>query len=292
MLSVVGGLEEVDVAGEELHRDSRVEGRHQAQRQDEEEREDEEVEELPRLLRPPPLHAHARLEDPLQPVGRHVVDDEQGAHGGGREQPDEDQHDPNLAPRENHLGTQWPQDGKVAVEGDGHHREDADPDGHALQEGRQLAHGLPVDPVAVDVVAEGDGQTHADHHQVADGEVEEEDIGEGPHVAMPQYDKDDEDIADQPHGKVEGVDDDEGDGEGLLVAVDQQGFGVKVVVTFGHVIVVRGEVEKDSYDPAGVDDFHCDVTYTSAYIYICIIPLRFHINYVIPKFNILYIFKQ
>ena len=140
-------------------------------------------------------------------------------------------------------------DGEVAVDGDGHHGQDADAHGGALQEGRQLAHDLAVDPVFVDVVAEGDGQADAHHHQVPHGQVDEEDVGQSPHVAMSEDNEDDEHVAHQPHGEVEHVDDDENDGERLLVLEEvvaqtlQESGCVQVSAVSQRLVIVRGKVK-------------------------------------------------
>lgn len=87
----------------------------------------------------------------------------------------------------------------VALQGDEHQGEDGDSDGHALDEGRDLAQCLAQDPTVHQGVDDGDGQAHHAHQDVRAGEVRDENVGDVTHLLLPGDDEDQARVANQTH---------------------------------------------------------------------------------------------
>lgn len=70
-----------------------------------------------------------------------------------------------------------------------------------------------------EVVHQGSGHAEDAHQQVADGQVEDEHVGDRPHLAVLHHDKAHQDVADHAHEEDESVGQDEhgGHGGGVLV---------------------------------------------------------------------------
>lgn len=70
-----------------------------------------------------------------------------------------------------------------------------------------------------EVVHQGGGHAEDAHQQVADGQVEDEHVGDRPHLAVLHHDEAHQDVADHAHEEDEGVGQDEHGchGGGVLV---------------------------------------------------------------------------
>ena len=156
----------------------------------------------PVALGRPQLHADEvvaeRVEGDAQvPEGR-VGEDVEGEEG----QRDEAGHHPGDGHRQVGVArhrhpARRVDDQLVAFQGDEHQGEDGDSDGHALDEGRDLAQGLPEYPAVHQGVDHGDGQAHHTHQDVRAGEVSDENVGDVSHLFLPGDDEDQAGVANQ-----------------------------------------------------------------------------------------------
>lgn len=69
----------------------------------------------------------------------------------------------------------------------------------------QLAHADAEDEVLHEVGDEGEGDAHQGHHEVADGQREQEQVGDGPHPPVPHQHRDDEAVAQQAEEEDQAV---------------------------------------------------------------------------------------
>lgn len=74
--------------------------------------------------------------------------------------------------------------------------------------GHYLAHGSSKDEVLEDVGDEGEGHTKESHHQVADGERQQEGVGHGAHALVDGQHQDDQQVAKDAQEEDEGVEQD------------------------------------------------------------------------------------
>ena len=72
----------------------------------------------------------------------------------------------------------------------------------------QLAHAGAEDEVPHEVGDEGEGDADQGHHQVADGQRQQEEVGDRPHAPVPHQDGDDEAVAQHGEEEDEAVEDD------------------------------------------------------------------------------------
>lgn len=72
----------------------------------------------------------------------------------------------------------------------------------------QLAHAGAKDEVPHEVGDEGEGHAHQGHHQVADGQRQQEEVGDGAHAPVPHQHGDDEAVAQHAEEEDEAVEDD------------------------------------------------------------------------------------
>lgn len=70
-----------------------------------------------------------------------------------------------------------------------------------------------------DVIQEGGGHAEDPHQEVAHGEVQDEQVGDGPHVFAPQHDEADDSVSHHAHQEDQQVGDDEDGRRGRLVQV-------------------------------------------------------------------------
>ena len=110
----------------------------------------------------------------------------------------------------------------VAFQGDEHQGEDGNGDGHALDEGRDLAQSLTQDPSVHKGVNDSDGKAHDAHEDVGAGEVGDEDVGDVPHLLLPRDDEDQAGVADEPHRDDGAVGDDQEGGAAHRVGAQVQ----------------------------------------------------------------------
>lgn len=101
------------------------------------------------------------------------------------------------------------EDELVALQGDQHQGEDGHSDGHALDEGRDLAESLPQDPAVHKGVYDRDGQADDAHEDVGTGEVGDEDVGDVPHLLLLRDDEDQAGVPDEAHRSDGAVGDDQ-----------------------------------------------------------------------------------
>ena len=72
----------------------------------------------------------------------------------------------------------------------------------------QLAYPAAEDEVLHEVGDEGEGDADDGHHQVADGQGEQEQVGDRPHAPVPHQDRDYEAVAQHAEEEDEAVEDD------------------------------------------------------------------------------------
>lgn len=72
----------------------------------------------------------------------------------------------------------------------------------------QLAHARAEDEVPHEVGDEGEGDADQGHHQVAGGQRQQEEVGDGPHAPVGHQDGDDEAVAQDAEEEDEAVEDD------------------------------------------------------------------------------------
>lgn len=72
----------------------------------------------------------------------------------------------------------------------------------------QLAHAGAEDEVPHEVRDEGEGDAHQGDHQVADGQRQQEEVGDRPHALVPHQDGEDEAVAQDAEEEDEAVEDD------------------------------------------------------------------------------------
>ena len=124
-------------------------------------------------------------------------------HGQGQE-PDEGRH-----LQESLLccpPSEWVDDGHEPVRTDGHQGEGAEEDCHHLHVGHEGTHELPERPPQQDQVGhKGEGIADDGLHDVTDGQVEEEEIGDGTHGGAGKYDVAHQDVPAQRHDDNKGV---------------------------------------------------------------------------------------
>ena len=72
----------------------------------------------------------------------------------------------------------------------------------------QLAYAGAEDEVPHEVGDEGEGDAEQGHHEVADGEGQQEQVGDGPHAPVPHQDPDDEAVTQNAEEEDEAVEDD------------------------------------------------------------------------------------
>ena len=143
------------------------------------------------------------------------LDDALAAHeharhrGRRRRQPDGADHLPDARAAHEGARAQRPADGVEPLGADDGEREDARRHRQTLAEVDEATHDVAVDPVLVDLDGDTERHAHEDDHQVAHGQVDEERVGDGAHVATPGEDVDDEDVADRAEEEGEPVERDE-----------------------------------------------------------------------------------
>lgn len=74
--------------------------------------------------------------------------------------------------------------------------------------GHYLAHGCPEDEVLEDAGDEGKGHTEDDHHQIADGQRQQEGVGDGAHALVDRQHHDDQQVSEHTQEEDEGVEQD------------------------------------------------------------------------------------
>lgn len=74
--------------------------------------------------------------------------------------------------------------------------------------GHYLAHGGPEDEVLEDAGDEGEGHAEDGHHQVTDGERQQEGVGDGSHALVDRQHHDDQQVAEHAQEEDEGVEQD------------------------------------------------------------------------------------
>ena len=138
-------------------------------------------------------------------------------HSEGRDEPDGDDETPQTTSSRDGQSLQRPPDGVEPLGADDGEREDAGRHRQTLAEVDEATHDVAVDPVLVDLDGDAERHAHEDDHQVAHGQVDEERVGDGAHVATPGEDVDDEDVADRAEEEGEPVERDEDGGRRLTV---------------------------------------------------------------------------
>ena len=130
-------------------------------------------------------------------------------HREGRHEPDADDEAPQTTLSRDGQRLQRPADGVEALGADDGEREDARRHRQTLAEVDEATHDIAIDPVLVDLYGDTERHAHEDNHQVAHGQVDEERVGDGAHVATPGEYVDDEDITDAAEEEGNAVEGDE-----------------------------------------------------------------------------------
>lgn len=72
----------------------------------------------------------------------------------------------------------------------------------------QFAYPSAKDEIPHEVGNEGEGDAHQRDHQVADGQRQQEEVGDGPHAPVPHQDRDDEAVTQDTEEEDEAVEND------------------------------------------------------------------------------------
>ncbi len=138
-------------------------------------------------------------------------------HRQRRQQPDPDGY--SLDPSSGHKssGSQRSPYRIEALGADHSERQDRGRDGQPLSEVDDLAHSVPVHPILVHLHRNCERHAEKHHQQVTHGQVDQERVGDGPHVAITGEDVDDQNVPYQPHDKRQAIDGHQNDRRGLFV---------------------------------------------------------------------------
>ena len=134
-----------------------------------------------------------------------LTHEQTGQHGQGGHEPDRADYSLDSRPRHEGTGLERRTNGIESLGADNGQGENAGGDGQPLAEVDDLAHSVAVDPVRVDLEGHAEGHAHAHHHQVAHGQVDQERVGHGAHLAVAREDEDDQRVPDQPQEEGDAV---------------------------------------------------------------------------------------
>jgi hypothetical protein len=144
-----------------------------------------------------------------------------------------------------HPGSEGVNDDYKAVEGDDGQGEGRDVDGDALREGEECAQDVAEQPLPGERLQRGERDGKETHYYVRDGQVEDEEVGNGVHVPVPDDDDRDKEVAEESEAEDDGVKESEAElnrqlRDQLLIgrAVEHRVLLLLLPVDEGHVVVV------------------------------------------------------
>ena len=115
-----------------------------------------------------------------------------------------------------HSGSEGVYDDDEAIESDDGQGQGRDVNRDALREWEERAQDVPEQPLPGERLQRGERYRKETHDHVRDGQVEDEEVGDGMHVPVPDDDDGDEKVAEKSEAEDDGVEKSEAELDGQL----------------------------------------------------------------------------